>query len=72
MVYFNIVKMIRGFHSQRSEESDIPFAKVYRIYTDSYYYNKFVSNNASNSLPDIKFVALIKNVLKNMTIKKGC
>lgn len=58
MVYYNVLEMIRVFHTQRSEEAEIPFTKAYRIYNDSEYYNKFVSNNASNPLPDKQFVAL--------------
>ena len=58
MVYYNILKMLRAYHSARSEEADIPFAKAYRVYNDADYYNKFVSNNASNPLPDQEFVRL--------------
>ena len=58
MVYFNILEMIRSFHSQRSGEAEIPFVKAYRIYNDETYYDKFVSNKAKNAKPDGQFVAL--------------
>lgn len=58
MVYYNILEMIRTFHSQRNDEAEIPFAKAYRIYTDDSYYEKFVSKNATNNLPDPTFVNL--------------
>lgn len=70
MVYYNIVEMIRALHSKRNDEADIPFAKAYRIYTDSDYYNRFVSNNATNTLPDKKFVALYKNCVEEFTNKE--
>ena len=58
MVYYNVLEMIRTFHSQRNDEAEIPFAKAYRIYTDDNYYEKFVSKNATNNLPDSTFVNL--------------
>ncbi len=64
MVYYNILEMIRSFHSQRSGEAEIPFAKAYRVYNDKEYYDKFVSNKAENELPDEKFVELYNKCIK--------
>lgn len=58
MVYYNVLEMIRAFHSLRSGESDVPFAKAYRVYNDKNYYNQFVGKDASNPLPDPNFVEL--------------
>ena len=57
-MYFNIVEMIRAFHSSNFGEAEVPFAKAYRVYTDPKYYDKFVSNNSDNPLPDAQFVQL--------------
>lgn len=70
MVYFNIVEMLRSLHSKRNDEAEIPFAKAYRIYTDPEYYNKFVSNNASNKKPDAQFVSLYKNCVEEHSDQK--
>lgn len=58
MVYYNILEMIRSFHSQISGEAEIPFAKAYRIYTDESYYGKFVGKNVTNPKPSKSFVDL--------------
>ena len=58
MVYYNILEMIRNFHSQISGEAEIPFAKAYRIYNDENYYNNFVGKQVSNPKPSKKFVEL--------------
>ncbi len=58
MVYYNILEMIRSLHMKNSDEADVPFAKAYRVYTEPEYYDKYISNKASNPLPDKDFVAL--------------
>lgn len=70
MVYFNVLEMLRAYHSTRSEEAEIPFAKAYRVYNDSEYYNKFVSNNASNPLPDKQFVKLYNSCVEEYSNKQ--
>ena len=45
MVYYNVLEMLREWHSQSHDEADIPFAKAYRIYTDENYYGKFSYKN---------------------------
>lgn len=67
MVYYNILEMIRMFHTQINDEAEIPFAKAYRIYTDDDYYEKFVSKNATNNLPDENFV---KKYIKCISINE--
>lgn len=57
-VYYNVLEMIRDFHSKNSGEAEIPFAKAYRIYTDESYYNKFVGKDVSNPKPNKEFVEL--------------
>jgi len=57
-VYYNILELIRVFHSTTKEEADVPFAKAYRVYNDKNYYNRFVGANANNPLPDKEFVRL--------------
>lgn len=69
MVYYNIVEMIRSLHSKRNDEADIPFAKAYRVYTSPEYYDKFVSNNATNTLPDPMFVKLYKTCIEEYSNK---
>ena len=69
MVYYNVLEMLREWHSQSHDEADIPFAKAYRIYTDKAYYDKFVSNNAGNPMPDKKFVELYAKCVKQTTNK---
>ncbi len=71
MVYYNVLEMVRTFHSQRSEEAEIPFTKAYRIYNDSAYYDKFVSNNASNPLPDKQFVKLYNACVEESSNKSN-
>ena len=56
MVYYNILEMLRSFHSQIAGEAEIPFAKAYRIYTDENYYNKFVGKKVSNPKPSKTFI----------------
>lgn len=58
MVYYNVLELMRVYHSTTHEEADIPFAKAFRIYKDKDYYKKFVSESANNPLPDEKFVQL--------------
>ena len=58
MVYYNILELLRVYHSTTHEEADIPFAKAFRIYKDKNYYKKFVSASANNPLPDKRFVEL--------------
>lgn len=58
MVYYNILEMIRSFHSQICGEAEIPFAKAFRIYNDENYYNNFVGKNVSNPKPSKEFVKL--------------
>lgn len=64
MVYYNVLEMIRQFHSQYSGEADIPFAKAYRIYTDPEYYDKFVGAKATNPRPDTEFVERYKRCIE--------
>ncbi len=69
MVYYNILEMIRQWHSQTHDEADVPFAKAYRVYTDKSYYDKYVSNEAGNSLPDKKFIDLYTKCVEQKTDK---
>lgn len=64
MVYFNILEMIRTFHSKIHDEAEVPFTKAYRIYNDKNYYNKFVAADASNPSPDNNFVKLYNNCIR--------
>ena len=70
MVYYNILELIRTFHMVRTEEADIGFAKAYRVYTDSEYYKRYVSENASNPLPDEEFVELYKKCIDESESRK--
>lgn len=64
MVYYNILEMIRKFHSEIHDEAEIPFAKAYRIYNDAHYYDSFVSNYATNPMPEPRFVKLYSKCVK--------
>ena len=70
MVYYNILELIRATHSAHSGEADIPFAKAYRVYTDKQYYNKYVGENAENSIPDSEFVKLYKKCIEQVDDKE--
>lgn len=68
MVYYNVLELIRSFHSVRSEEADISFAKAYRVYNDADYYKQYVGAGAINPLPDQEFVKLYNKCI-NMEAK---
>lgn len=64
MVYYNILEMIRSFHSKINGEAEIPFAKAYRIYTDKNYYDKFVGKEVSNPKPNQEFIELYSKCIE--------